>query len=191
MATPVVVPIYREARTLLEMVAAGEPGALEAVQRHLEAHCGSCGRSLVGPQRQAGSGLCEWCDPRYGASQTADGSLGPLTPVEPPIDLTAWSSDHHARLRRFWQREEVQQLIADLAALGVSLPLRTSDGRPAGAELRRRFYGHAEVMDAVVRAARAGVGVRYMATLLFNGLPGSMSHEIGREIDKVDPTARK
>ncbi|HEU4324323.1 MAG TPA: hypothetical protein VFS21_14315 [Roseiflexaceae bacterium] len=182
---------YRVARALLEAVVAGEPGALEAVQRHLEAHCGSCGRPLFGAQRQRKSGLCEWCDPKYSMPEIATIPEIPGVLAEAPADLTAWQGPLQARLRRAWKQDALQQLIVELAALGIGLPLLKPDGRPAGVEVRRRFYRYSGVMDALVRAARGGVGVRLLAVLLFNASPGQVSDEIAKEIDKADPTARK
>jgi hypothetical protein len=111
----------------------------------------------------------------------------PQRPVPAPIDPThpaaAWPLNLQAQAHALWDTPAAVQLRADLAALGLSLPF------PRGAA-RHVPLGRTDVRDALARAYRAGLHLRAQAILVLGSAPGGASDEIGKLLDRHDPTIR-
>jgi hypothetical protein len=104
-------------------------------------------------------------------------------PVDPAHPAAAWPPNLQAQAHALWDTPATVQLRADLAALGLTLPF------PRGAA-RHVPLGRSDVRDALASAYRAGLHLRAQAILVLGSAPGGASDEIGKLLDRHNPTIR-
>lgn len=104
--------------------------------------------------------------------------------VDPSHPAAAWPPALQAKAHALWDQPAAVQLRADLAAIGLALPL------PYGAD-QGIILGHPAFLVALARAYRAGLGQRALAILVLGTAPGQASDDIGRLLDAFDPALRE
>ncbi|MEI7770919.1 MAG: hypothetical protein WCI67_13055, partial [Chloroflexales bacterium] len=166
---------YQEIRGILEDLVGAWPGderpALVRARDHLQTHCERCGSALVGRARTACARRCELCaaPPKAAAPASAPKRREASTATSPapawatpspndaaPEALQRWPEPLHARLLRFWHRPNVQQLVADLEALDVALPVRRWPHHPTITATRAALLARPDVLAALRRASTSG-----------------------------------
>jgi hypothetical protein len=194
---------YQEIRGILEDLVNAWPSddhaALTRARDHLQTHCERCGCALVGKARTAGTRRCELCAAppktvtvapasvpkrREANTTTSPAPAWAAQPPKaaPPEALQRWPPALHVRLLRFWHQPNVQQLIADMEALGVEIPVLRWPHHATIKATRDALLARPDVLAAVIRASDAGVSVRFLATLLFASPPGATSDIISKAV---------
>lgn len=192
---------YQELRGILEDLLNNLPERFEhpavvIANNYIATHCESCGRVLLGEVRNTKSKLCVSCTPpisikppfsKLGRDQKKvmrkvreRRTEGVVTPgAGYPAAFSRWPTDMHDDLLRGWPDPAVQQLIADMAELKITLPVGYNAG---SSETRDQFLARPGVVKALADAVYEGVPVRYLAYLIFASVPGQASDKISRAV---------
>ncbi|HEU4322929.1 MAG TPA: hypothetical protein VFS21_07235 [Roseiflexaceae bacterium] len=117
--------------------------------------------------------------PKGAALKTEKGAADPADPTDPVSPFSAWPLALRGKVAGLWDKPSVEQLRADLLALGLSIPLQTQDRQPV--------LSRSEVMKAIGTAYRAEVSQRALVILVLGASPGNASDEIGHYLDRHDP----
>ncbi len=192
---------YQELRGILEDLLNNLPESFEhssvvVANNYIATHCESCGRVLLGEVRNTKSRLCVSCVPpvsikppfskvvrdqkkamRRARERRNEDAV--TVGAGYPAAFSRWPTDMHDELLRGWPDPAVQQLIADMAELKITLPVGYNAG---SSETRDQFLARPGVAKALADAVDEGVPVRYLAYLVFASVPGQASDKISRAV---------